>query len=68
MTTNAQRQAIADAYNQAFPPGAATTAILDDLTLFAKSLPDPLMRAGATDLILHLLLRRSLLRRERARG
>lgn len=64
--TPAQR-AIADAYAQVFAPTPQTQAVLDDLTVAANSMGDPMTRAGATNLLLHILLKRSTLRREKAR-
>ena len=62
----AQRQ-VADAYSQVFASGAATQMVLDDLTVYANGLSEPLVRAGATLLLLYVLTKRSAIRREKMR-
>ena len=61
------QRAIADAYSQVFAVTPHTQIVLDDLTVTANSMGDPLARAGATNLLLHILLKRSAIRREKAR-
>lgn len=55
----------ATAWATVFADGQATTVVLDDMVSYARQLPDPLERAGATGLILYLLMRRSELRRQK---
>lgn len=61
----ADQEARASAWAKVFEDGAATTAVLDDMQQYARSFADPLERAGATGLILYILLKRSQLRRRR---
>lgn len=67
-TLNPAQRQTADAYAQVFAPSAATQVVLDDLTVTANTMGDPMVRAGATNLILHILLKRSALRREKQRN
>ena len=62
---NAQQRVTAEAYVEVFKPGAATQLVLDDLLVYARSIPEPLARSGAMDLLMHVMLRRSVIRRER---
>jgi len=64
--TPAQRTT-ADAYAHVFAPSRDTTLVLDDLKVAAAAMPDPLARAGATNLLLHILLKSSALRRAKAK-
>jgi len=48
-----------------FAPGAATQLVLDDMLVHARNLPEPIARSGAMDLLMHVMLRRSVIRRER---
>lgn len=67
-TLRPDQRATAEAYAQTFAPTPHTQAVLDDLTVAANSMNDPMMRAGATNLLLHILLKRSALRREKQRN
>ncbi len=67
MPRTADQEARAQAWARVFEDGPAATAVLDDLTEFAKSLPET-QTAGAASLLLHILSRRSQIRREKARG
>ena len=67
MSLNPAQRQIADAYSQVFASTPATQAVLDDLTVYANGLGEPLVRAGATLLLLYVLTKRSALRREKAR-
>ena len=53
------------AWAKVFEDGPAATAVLDDMQQYARQFPDPLERAGATGMILYILLQRSRLRREK---
>lgn len=65
MTPDQRR--LADAYVHVFASSPQTQMVLDDLTVAANAIADPLGRAGATHLILHMLLKRSAIRREKMR-
>lgn len=71
MPLTSEQEARAHAWATVFEDGAAATAVLDDMTIFATGLPET-QQAGATRLLLYILLRRSQLRRqkgkEKARG
>ena len=56
-----------DAYYVAAFEGQQGTAILDDLTQAVNGMADA-HQAGATKLLLYILLKRSATRREKARG
>ncbi len=60
LTSNQEARALA--WAKVFEDGAATTAVLDDMTVFATGLPET-QQAGATRLLLYILQRRSQLRR-----
>ena len=64
MALTSEQEARAFAWAKVFEDGPATTAVLDDMTIFATGLPES-QQAGATRLLLYLLLRRSQLRREK---
>ena len=70
-TLTAEQDARAQAWARVFEDGAATTAVLDDLTVFVNSLPET-QQAGGCKTLLYILVRRSQLRRqkgkEKARG
>lgn len=63
-----QQRAIAEAYSHVFAPGPYTHAVIDDMKTAANAMADPMQRAGATNMILHVLMKSSALRREKARG
>lgn len=62
MALTTEQEARAHAWAKIFEDGPATTAVLDDLTVFVAGLPES-QQAGATRLLLQILLRRSQLRR-----
>ena len=62
-----EQEARAQAWAKVFEDGPATTAVLDDMTVFASALPET-QQAGATRLLLYLLLKRSQLRRTARRN
>jgi len=68
MSMTPDQKATADAYTQVFGATPHAQRVLDDLTTTANSMSDPLARAGATNLLLHILLKRSAIRREKQRG
>jgi hypothetical protein len=53
----ADEVAIANEYEK------VSQVVIDDLTSYARTLPDALMRAGATDLLLQIIHRKSAPRR-----
>ena len=55
---------VANAYEQAFN-GPHRTVLLDDLTEICNTMTDPLQRAGAMTLLLHIMRRTSLQRRHK---
>ena len=57
------QEARAQAWAAVFADGPAATAVLDDMVGFARTLPEPLLRAGATELVLYVLSQRTALRR-----
>ena len=61
------QEAHAQAWQTVFSDGAATTAVLDDMTVFANGLPES-QQAGAAKLLLWILLKRSALRRAKTAG
>lgn len=63
MALTSEQEARAHAWAKVFEDGPATMAVLDDMQQYAKTLGDPVHRAGATDMILYILVRRSQLRR-----
>ena len=63
MALTQEQEARAQAWAKVFEDGPAATSVLDDMQTYAKQMTDPLVRAGATDMILYVLLRRSQLRR-----
>ena len=67
MPLTLDQEARAQAWAKVFEDGAALTAVLDDMQGYAKSLAEPLERAGATAMILHILTQRSLLRRQKGK-
>ena len=71
MALSPEQDARAQAWAKVFEDGPATTAVLDDLTVFANGLPETQV-AGAMKLLLYILIRRSQIRRakskEKARG
>ena len=71
MALTSDQEARAHAWAKVFEDGPSTTAVLDDMTAFAVGLPETQV-AGATRMLLYILLRRSQLRRqkgkEKARG
>lgn len=67
MLVTPEQHARAQAWASVFADGAAVTVVLDDMQAYAKSLPEPLERAGATGMILHILTQRSLLRRQKGK-
>ena len=60
-----EQRATAEAYLETFKPGHATQLVLDDLLVFARAIQEPVVRSGAMDLLMHIMLRRSVIRRER---
>ncbi len=67
MSLTPDQKRVAEAYAHCFATAPATQIVLDDLTVTARNMGDPLERAGATSLLLHILLRRSQIRRDQAR-
>ena len=67
MSLTDEQAARAQAWTAVFADGPATTAVLDDMTVFVNALPES-QQAGAAKLLLYILLRRSLLRREKTRS
>ena len=67
MALSPDQEARAHAWAKVFEDGPATTAVLDDLTEFARALPETQI-AGAMNLLMHILLRRSALRRTARRN
>ena len=65
MALTAEQEARAHAWAQVFQDGMATNVVLDDMQQYARQFPDALERAGATGMILYILLQRSRLRREK---
>ena len=65
MALTSEQEARAMAWAKVFEDGPAVTAVLDDMQQYARQFPDPLERAGATGMILYILLQRSRLRREK---
>lgn len=66
MALTNEQEARAYAWAKVFEDGAAATAVLDDMTVFASGLPET-QQAGATRLLLYILLRRSQLRRQKGK-
>ena len=66
-TLTPDQVARAQAWASVFQDGAATTAVLDDMQQYARQFADPLERAGATGMILYILLQRSKLRRQKGK-
>lgn len=61
-----EQRAISEAYRDVFA-SASGPIVLDDLTVKARTLGEPLERAGAAQLLLHILVQRSALAREKRR-
>lgn len=66
-TLTADQEARAQAWAKVFEDGPATTAVLDDMTVFVNGIPET-QQAGAARLLLFILLKRSQLRRARRNG
>jgi len=66
MPLTSEQEARAHAWAKVFEDGPATTAVLDDMTTFASGLSET-QQAGATRLLLYILLRRSQLRRQKGK-
>lgn len=62
MALTSEQEARAHAWASVFGDGAATTVVLDDMTVFATTLPEG-QQAGATRMLLYILTKRSQLRR-----
>jgi len=67
MPLTSEQEARAQAWAKVFEDGPAMTAVLDDMQEYAAQLSDPLVRAGATSLILFILRQRSKLRRQKGK-
>ena len=55
----------AEAFAHVFAPGPQTQLVLDTMIGYARSLSDPLVRAGATEMVLYVLGQSGSLRRAR---
>ncbi|MDP3702912.1 MAG: hypothetical protein Q8R78_00765 [Candidatus Omnitrophota bacterium] len=67
MPLTIEQETRAQAWAKVFEDGPAMTAVLDDMQEYAAQLSDPLVRAGATSLILFILRQRSKLRRQKGK-
>ena len=63
MSLTPEQEARAQAWAQVFQDAPATHMVLDDLTQFAYGLPETQV-AGATKMLLYILVKRSQLRRQ----
>lgn len=66
MSLTPEQTASAQAWERVFEDSAQTTVVLDEMTVFANTLPSE-HQAGAAKLLLWILLRRSALRRAKIR-
>lgn len=64
---NDTQKTVAGAYRDVFADSGQVTLVLDDLTSMARGLPLE-HQAGAFQILMHILTKRSALRRERVRG
>ena len=63
---DAQKQ-VAEAYSLVFSPSAHTQVVMDDLTVFVNGLGET-QQPGGYRVLAYILLKRSALRREKARS
>lgn len=66
MPLTSDQEARAHAWASVFQDGAATTAVLDDLTVFVNGLPES-QQAGGCKTLLYILACRSRMRRQKGK-
>ena len=63
---NAMQRLTAEAYAHVFAPSRTTDLVLDDLTVFANTLPES-QQAGGIRVVGYIMLKRSALRRAKVK-
>lgn len=66
-TLTADQVARAQAWARVFEDGPALVVVLSDMRAFARSLGEPLERAGATEMLLFVLERRAHFGRQKGK-